>query len=375
MFRIRIAASLFHLLAALCLAACQSSSPVDLYASTLNAINARNWERAEHLASELLRIDPEPRDHMLLAMIHSGQGQADPAFAELAIAIEQGAADPGSADWPDMLASDPIWDPIRRDPRFAPLVAKATALRWKPDPLRFDLSSPDQPARFRFSPPNNLYLTRLRRLHKLDELVQSTTSDLDRVKRICHWVHAQAGDRGWRRGLPPDPVGLLEAASKGTSFRCVEYAAVVAGCLNAIGIPARAVGAMSSDVETRRINAGHVFAEAWLPDAKRWVFVDAEEDVVATAVDGTPLNAVEFRQALASPKPPIDYRPALSMCMFHFQMDLDQRYPLDARQRGDIMLAPVGTAAPTKFQREPSPPPRRFTHRPADLYAAPILER
>ena len=359
----------------LLLVACQSREPIDLYVDTLNAIHARNWTRAEAKAAELLRVDAEARDHMLMAMIHAGQAQMDPAFAELDIAIEQGASDPGSADWPEMLKVDPIWDTLRSDRRFLPLVARAESLRWKPDALIYDLSTGGAPARFRFSPPSNIYLTRLRRIHGLDRLIERTTSDLDRVKRICAWVHTQSGERGWKRGLPPDPVGLLEAAAKGTSFRCVEFAAVVSGCLNAVGIPARPVGGESRDVETRRVGAGHVVAEAWLADQQRWVFVDAEENVVAHAADGTAMNTVEFRNALARTEPPIAYRPALAMCLYYLKSDLDQRYPLEDRSRGDIMLAPVGAPRPTMFQREPVTPPRTFTHRVADLYAAPRSAR
>jgi hypothetical protein len=36
-----------------------------------------------------------------------------------------------------------------------------------------------------------------------------------------------------------------------------------------------------------------------------------------------------------------------------------------------IMLGPVGSKMPTKFQRVPNPAPDRFTHRLADMYAPP----
>jgi hypothetical protein len=36
------------------------------------------------------------------------------------------------------------------------------------------------------------------------------------------------------------------------------------------------------------------------------------------------------------------------------------------------MLGPVGSAMPTKFQREPTRAPDIFTHRMADAYQAPL---
>lgn len=357
------------------LAGCQASHPLELYVSARNAINARDWKRAEARTEELLRIDPEPGDHLLRAEIHAGQGQVEPALAELKIAVEQGAADPGAAEWAEMLREDPIWQPVRKDPRFAALVQQAQSMRWKPDPLKFDSAPAQRAPQCRFSPANNLYLTRLRRKHDLEKLVSTTQNDLERVKRICHWVFARCEATGSSRGLPQDPISLLEAAEQGKRLRSVEMATVTAGCLNAIGIPARAVGGQSRDAETRRLGAGNVFVEAWLPDQRTWVFVDAEMDVVGQAADGTPLDAVAFRQALASANPPKDYPPSLAMCMYFFTTSLDQRYPIEDRDSGDIMLAPVGAQAPTLFQREPAIPPEHFTHRPREFHAEPRVSR
>lgn len=357
------------------LAACQASHPLDLYVSARNAINARDWKRATARTEELLRIDPEPGDHLLLAEIHAGQGQVEPALTELKIAIEGGAADPGAAEWAEMLQEDPIWQSVRKDPRFATLVQQAQARRWKPDPLKFDSAAAQRPTQCRFSPTNNLYLTRLRRKYELEKLVSTTKDDLERVKRICHWVFARCEHTGSSRGLPQDPIGLLEAAEQGKRLRSVEMATVTAGCLNAIGIPARSVGGQSRDVETRRQGAGNVFVEAWLPDRRTWVFVDAEMDVVGQAADGSPLDAVSFRQALAGANPPADYPPSLAMCMYYFTTSVDQRYPIEDRDTGDLMLAPVGVQAPKLFQREPAAPPQHFTHRPADFHAEPRVQR
>jgi hypothetical protein len=171
--------------------------------------------------------------------------------------------------------------------------------------------------------------------------------------------------------LPDDPLGLLDAAAAGAPFRCVEFGVVAAGCLNAVGIPGRVVGGQCRDVETRRIGAGHVFAEAWLADRGQWVFVDAQMDIVGQAVDGTPLDAIAFRNALASETPPVDYPIVLSMCMYYFRYPTDQRYPLDARHAKSVLVAPLGAGVPHRFQGEPMPAPDLFTHRPADVAVPP----
>ena len=355
------------------LAACHSASPIELYAGTLQAINAAEWKKADSLAEELLRTDPEPGDHLLLAMVRAGEGKTDAAFDELTIAIDQRGNDPGAGEWPAMLRGDSIWDSLRSDPRFEPLVAKAEAMRWTPDELTFDTSSAKEAIRIVASPPGNDYLTTIRTRYGLDTIVAGASSDLERVQRICHWVHGRCGHESWPSDVPVDPLGLLDAAAGGAQFRCVEFGVVAAGCLSAVGIPGRVVGGQSRDVETRRVGAGHVFAEAWLADRGRWVFVDAQMDLVGVAADGLPLNAIEFRNALASRTPPAEYPIVLSMCMYYFRYGTDLRYPLDARHGESVVVAPLGAPLPRRFQREPMPAPDVFTHRPADVYGPPTI--
>jgi transglutaminase-like putative cysteine protease len=137
-----------------------------------------------------------------------------------------------------------------------------------------------------------------------------------------------------------------------------------------VGIPARVVGARAQDVETRRFGAGHVFAEAYLRDQKRWVFVDPQMNVVGE-LDGKPLNTVEFRQAFSEPNPKVHYNLELGSCFYYFNYGLDWRYPLAERKKGDVLLAPKGAPIPKVFQRIGSMNPTRTTHNPADVYGPP----
>lgn len=347
---------------------------ISLYAAAMQAISQQKWAEARPLIEELLRIDPEPGDHALLAAVLVGEGRIEDAFAELSLVIEQAPTHPEIAELSESLRGDDIWKPLRADPRFEPLAERADRMRWKPDFLRFDDAPPFAAWRTRCSGRANPYLATLRERYGLDAVIAGASDDLDRVKRVTHWVHARTGHTGWPDGQPTDPLGLLDAAAKGASFRCVEFGIAVAGSLNAVGIPARVVGAKTRDVETRRLGAGHVFAEAWLPDREKWVFVDAQLDIVGQAKDGTPLNAIEFRNALAGSAPPVAYSEVLSMCMYYFDYGADERFPQDSRERTRWMVGPIGSTAPTKFQRMPWNAPDGFSNRAADPYAPPIIE-
>ena len=210
-------------------------------------------------------------------------------------------------------------------------------------------------------------LRTLRETYKLDAIVAGAADDLDRIRRMCRWVHGRTSHQGWDGDLPSDALGLLQVAEKGGQWRCVEYGIVLAGCLNAVGIPARQLGGQARDVETIAVGAGHVFAEAWIADRQRWMFVDAQMDIVGLDSDGTPMNSVEFRNSLSRPTPPIPYPLGLAFCMNYFVTGFEAA---DGTYTS-IMLGPIGSKMPTKFQRVPNPAPDRFTHRLADMYAPP----
>ncbi len=345
--------------------------PLQLYAGTMEALAAKDWAKARPLVEELLRIDPEPGDHALLAAVLAGEGQQDGAFKELGIAIRTGAGEPGMSELGSSLRGDDIWQPLRADARFDALLAEYESTRWSPDALHFDIASSAAPRSTRCGGRGDAYLTEIRTKYALDGVLAGATDDLDRVRRITHWVHTQTGHTGWPEGQPTDPLGLLDAAAKGASFRCVEFGIAVAGSLQAVGIPARVVGSRARDVETRRLGAGHVFAEAWLADQHAWVFVDAQMDIVGLSKAGTPLNAIEFRNALANGTGASDYPAILAMCMYYFDYGTDARYPAALRDNVQVTVGPVGSSAPRYFQREPATLPDLFTHRPADVYGPP----
>ena len=227
-----------------------------------------------------------------------------------------------------------------------------------------------KPAPFARSGPNNAYLTDLATRYNLNALVAGARGDMERVEILCTWVHTRWNHVGDAKNQPKDPIGLLEAAQAGDNFRCVEYGITVAGCLNAVGIPARKVNAMAQDTETRRSGAAHVFAEAYLRDQKRWVFVDPQTNVVGE-LNGKPLNTVEFQQAFSGPHPKVHYDMQLGSCFYYFSYDLDWRYPIADRKPGSVMLTPKGTFAPRVFQRIYPISPTTITHAPADVYGPP----
>ena len=344
----------------------------DLSMSYQKSMAEHQPAKAREAAEQLFAKEPQPWVQVLLAMTWAAEENRDEAFRVLSAAIASIARSPIDAgpivvDLAESLESGDEWTSLRSDPRFPALLAQAKAATWHPELLAFDAAPATDPVRMKRPATNSETLRTLRETYKLDAVVADAADDLDRVRRMCRWVHARTSHQGWDGDLPSDALGLLQVAEKGGQWRCVEYGIVLAGCLNAVGIPARQVGGRARDAETIAVGAGHVFAEAWIADRQRWMFVDAQMDIVGLDSDGTPMNSVEFRNSLSRPTPPIPYPLGLAFCMNYFVTGFEA----DDGTRTSIMLGPIGSKMPTKFQRVLSRAPDRFTHRLADMYAPP----
>ena len=344
----------------------------DLSMSYQQSMAEHQPAKAREAAEQLFAKEPQPWVQVLLAMTWAAEENRDEAFRVLSAAIASIARSPIDAgpivvDLAESLESGDEWTSLRSDPRFPALLAQAKAATWHPELLAFDAAPATDPVRMKRPATDSETLRTLRETYKLDAIVAGAADDLDRIRRMCRWVHGRTSHQGWDGDLPSDALGLLQVAEKGGQWRCVEYGIVLAGCLNAVGIPARYVGGQARDVETIAVGAGHVFAEAWIADLQRWMFVDAQMDIVGLDSDGTPMNSVEFRNSLSRPTPPIPYPLGLAFCMNYFVTGFEA----DDGTRTSIMLGPIGSKMPTKFQRVPNPAPDRFTHRLADMYAPP----
>ena len=344
----------------------------DLSMSYQKSMEEHQSAKAREAAEQLFAKEPQPWVQVLLAMTWAAEENRDEAFRVLSAAIASIARSPIDAgpivvDLAESLESGDEWTSLRSDPRFPALLAQAKAATWHPELLAFDAAPATDPVRMKRPATNSETLRTLRETYKLDAIVAGAADDLDRIRRMCRWVHGRTSHQGWDGDLPSDALGLLQVAEKGGQWRCVEYGIVLAGCLNAVGIPARQVGGQARDVETIAVGAGHVFAEAWIADRQRWMFVDAQMDIVGLDSDGTPMNSVEFRNSLSRPTPPIPYPLGLAFCMNYFVTGFEAA----DGTRTSIMLGPIGSKMPTKFQRVLSRAPDRFTHRLADMYAPP----
>jgi len=227
--------------------------------------------------------------------------------------------------------------------------------------LKFTDERVTLPFTFRRSAPDDPYLKRLREEYALEELVKGKRSEYEKVRAVSRWVRTRWEHNGSNMPEKPDPISILEEAKQGKRFRCVEYSAVLAAALNAVGVRARVLSLLTEDVETRESGAAHVVAEAYLADRKKWVMVDGQWDVIPT-LKGRPLGAVEFQRALAKREKGLGvdtfsgasadgYFEWIAPYLFYFITKFDGRYGV-AASRKELVLVPVGAKEPKIVQRK-----------------------
>jgi hypothetical protein len=238
-----------------------------------------------------------------------------------------------------------------------------------PRPLEWNDASTEIEFTILMDDPDDSNMVRLRNEYRLQELAAGAKDDYARLRRIVKWTHDRWKHSGSNMPSSFDPLTILKEAAEGQRFRCVEYAIVTAACARALGMPSRVLALKTEDVETASANAGHVVAEVWLKQFGKWVFADAQHDVIPE-LNGIPLNAVEFQEALVHKSPGLKirtsssglftfikrwhYKKWISPYLYYFNFSIDQRFFVQRGKRipGKIMLVPKGAKKPKVFQRK-----------------------
>lgn len=152
--------------------------------------------------------------------------------------------------------------------------------------------------RVRYENSTHSYFDSLRNLYPVANLIENDHNDKERVLTVLNWVHHQWKHNGGVTPKGSDGISILNEVKAGGQFPCFAYAIVLRDELTSLGFKARVLYLKTKDAETRNSSPGHVVTEVYLKDQKKWVFVDGQFNVMP-ALNGKPLNAVEFQQALS----------------------------------------------------------------------------
>jgi hypothetical protein len=141
---------------------------------------------------------------------------------------------------------------------------------------------------------------------------------LDRVRTLSSWISQMGSRRAAGVALqyaPWDAETILDwsIAQQGHDGRlpiimCVQYGVAFVICCQALGLRARC------NVLTTGITSynGHFASEVWSYEHAKWIFVDADFDIMFAA-DGVPLSVAEMRAAGAELEKLVTYGPAAAV--------------------------------------------------------------
>lgn len=203
------------------------------------------------------------------------------------------------------------------------------------------------------------YLDKLRQKFRLDSLINNQMDELQIVEVVMKWVSELWEHNGENEPRHFDPLFILEEVSNGKQYRCVEYAIVLNGCLNALGLYSRILSLKTQDCETREYGAGHIVVEVYIPKLEKWIMADPQFNVVPY-VDKIPINAVEFAlnknksvQINHSFGNDFSYSDWIMPYLFYFTVNFDNRVNDNRsyKEKKQLMLGPINAKIPTVFQR------------------------
>lgn len=94
------------------------------------------------------------------------------------------------------------------------------------------------------------YLNRLNKEYSLDKKVVECKTEFEKVQVITELVTNLWNYDGDRVSEKDNPISILYAVTdRNIQYRCVEYEKVIAGCLNALGIPTCTIALKTNNVD------------------------------------------------------------------------------------------------------------------------------
>lgn len=261
--------------------------------------------------------------------------------------------------------------------------------------ISFNKNSIENNCDFIFSDyTNNEYLKKFREQYEIEKLTKNAKNDLEKVLILLDWTNSKWKHSGSNTPSKSDAFVILEEASQGKKFRCVEYAIVVSTALNSIGLLARTLGLKTKDVEKVKYGAGHVVTEVYLNDKNKWIFIDGQTNLIPF-IDNVPLNAVELQEAIIESREKIElkslnkienekdknkYIKWVAPYLYYFDTYFDNRkdYKIDyikCKEKTRLMLVPIGAKEPKVFQRKHPMSNLIYTNSYKEFYKKPKIKR
>ncbi|MFT3827870.1 MAG: transglutaminase domain-containing protein [Chitinophagaceae bacterium] len=157
---------------------------------------------------------------------------------------------------------------------------------------------------FTYQSADNPQLVSLRQQFKLDS-VAGEGSDVSKVLNVLHWVHNTIHHDGATESGITSINGLAIAAAakaKNIGVSCGELATVLNDCYLSLGFKSRKIYCFPKDSLSTDYDS-HVINVVYLPQLKKWIWVDPTNDAYVMNDKGELLSIAEVRDRLVHDKP------------------------------------------------------------------------
>lgn len=235
-------------------------------------------------------------------------------------------------------------------------VIVTSAYQW--DKVDYAKGKKRDDLKFFYENAKSAYSDSLRKTYPIEKLIHNEANDMQKVLSVLNWTRHQWQHDGTKTPKKNDAISILNEVKEGARFPCFAYAIVLRDQLTAYGFKARTLYLKTKDAETRKSSPGHVATEVYLNDQKKWIFIDPQFNVMPT-LNGKPLNAVEFQQALSNHYDQVvlasrdivdkrDYVDFVYDYLYYFDTALDNRDiattdSIKLEGKKSLMLVPIGS--------------------------------
>lgn len=229
-------------------------------------------------------------------------------------------------------------------------------ISFESNQIDFD-NSKNSDFKIRYQTAKSEYLEELKKEFPLD-FIDDKMTDIEVILAVMNWSHTRWTHDGNNSPSKSDAITILKEAKAGENFPCFAYSIVLRDQLNALGYNTRTVYLKTKDAEYRKNSPGHVVTEVYLESLQKWVFVDAQFNIMPF-LNNQPLNAVELQDAMSNHYDDFELKSTASEItsknnytrfvydyLYYFDTTLDNRYEKEETHKVDgkrsLMLVPQG---------------------------------
>ena len=221
------------------------------------------------------------------------------------------------------------------------------------------------------NPNNKILYTNDSEVSYLDSLkskypikIERSNTQIAKVLTILDWTRSQWEHRGDVDPKKKDAISILDEVKEGGRFPCFAYGIVLASQLKVSGFKSRVIYLKTKDIAASMQGSGHVATEVFVDELQKWVFVDAQFNVMPF-LNNVPLNAVELQNAIRTDFNKLEFRSLdkidkmnytnfVQEHLFYFDCSFDQRESVVTERnrvngKRSLMLVPLGAENPTKM--------------------------